>query len=133
MKFIQSAKVCMVVVFFLLTVTTVGAENNRARRTESTPVVGKEYVPTISLALTRFGFEPAEIHVQAQKFYLAVANYTGKSGPTFLVEQNAVQLHTIHVEEKKFRSHNLLELAPGQYLIREEGRTKSQCLLIVEK
>lgn len=99
---------------------------------EAPAFVAEEILPSVPLSLTRFGFEPAEIFIKVRRFYLEVANYTGQSDLTFVLERDKNRVITIKVPPHLFRTHDLLDLVPGQYRLYEETRPKWECLLNIE-
>lgn len=108
-----------------LRVFSVQANTNRSQ-----PAPANMQVEVISI--TRNGFEPSEIHRPAEPFLLAVNNHTRPTEFSLeIFRSNGQKLHEIKGAKGQQRQRKILDLPPGQYLLKELNHPEWSCTILL--
>lgn len=102
----------------------------QANTSRSQPAPANMQVEVISF--TRNGFEPSEIHRPAEPFLLAVNNHGRPADLSFeIFRLNGQKLHDIKAAKGEQRQRKILDLPPGQYLLKELSHPEWNCTIVL--
>ncbi len=102
----------------------------QANTNRSQPAPANIQVEVISI--TRNGFEPSEIHRPAEPFLLAVNNHGRPTDFSLeIFRLNGQKLHEIKGAKGQQRQRKILDLAPGQYVLKEPSHPDWSCKILL--
>ncbi|MEA2176392.1 MAG: hypothetical protein QOD00_3984 [Blastocatellia bacterium] len=84
------------------------------------------------ITATPQGFEPTQVTRPHEPFVLAVHNNSG--APALALQLDRVQgqrIHEMRMPLGQHRSHQRLNLPPGEYLLSETGHPAWRCLITI--
>jgi hypothetical protein len=84
------------------------------------------------ISITRNGFEPSEIRRPAELFLLAVNNQGRPTELSFeICRLNGQKLHEMKGGKGQQRQRKILDLPPGQYVLKELNHPEWSCAIVL--
>lgn len=90
------------------------------------------YMEVETVSVTPNGFEPSEIHRPATPFLLAINNHGRPAEFSFeLYRVNGEKLHDIQGKKGQQHQRKILDLPPGQYVLKETSHPDWSCKIVL--
>lgn len=109
-----------------------GRQSSNSQPAETKLTAPADALEVELITLRPFGLEPAEITRNRGTFVLFVDDRSGREGSTLTLAQlNGDRQKEIRTNKKKSDSHDLVDLAPGVYLLIDDANPESNCRITI--